>query len=166
MANSPKSLTPMPQEKIKELLDTYPDAVTTVNNSITNGLGIMCGQALTYSETVKAVADSYVKNVFPFFRRTPEKQMWDIETEPAPELQEFWSDVSEVSGYEFGNLDKYLLSVEGGMPLIFLNTMKIALNSQGKKALSDTYLEPIRAAIKQERYDYSSIDELIGKQAK
>jgi hypothetical protein len=161
--NRQSHTTQIAQDKIKAYL-AEEEIRTCVNNSISDGLTQICEHALAYETTVRQMAEAYVKNVFPYFERAPGKHtMSQLESEPVPELQSFWKDVSRAGGHEFNQLESYLLSVEGGMPELFLNRMKSALNSIGDGRLTEAYLEPIYTAIRQKKFEYSSIDEMIAK---
>lgn len=132
---------------------------SAVNNSIHYGLNQICQYAIKAEKPVKGIAGSFVRNVFPFYKKSNPSSLV-IQERPVSELEVFWREVSLIGCYEFGELERYVLTTEGGIPLLFLTQLIQTVEKSEKYGLSSNFLEPIYQKVKERKFDYRSLEEI------
>lgn len=130
-----------------------------VNNALHYGLGQICQYAVDAENPVRVIADSFVRHVFPYYR-TSKKHSLDVEGKPVPALQTFWHEVELAGCYEFGELERYALATEVGIPEIFIGQLRATVIKAGKDGVGWS-LSRVIEKLKEEKFNFGSLDEIL-----
>ncbi|GEM_PF-5631962 len=121
------------------------------------GLNQICESAFNEETSIKDIAESFIKNIFPLY--TYSDSMLEIQKKPISELKNFWRDVS--GNYKFGILEQHILLTQCQIPYIFLRQLDEKSEDVQKKELFLNFLYPVVQKLNEKDFDYDSLADII-----